>query len=158
VGYVGRQMAALSFPRNAKKACPARLSGQPRRRKGPAPRPKTSLTMGTFTAMLPMGRFMKLAYWTLILVLLVAAVGVSAVPRADSPQTAFNEADAPVNLAPPCRPDVRLTPPAVDSVSVLPALPTSCARSSMGSFIEPAVTPSRRHPRPLQNLLCTFLI
>lgn len=114
--------------------------------------------MGTFAAMLPMGKFMKLAYWTLILLLLVAAVGVSAVPRADSPQTAFNEADAPVNLAPPCRPDVRLTPPAVDSVSVLPALPTSCARSSVGSFIQPAVTPSRRHPRPLQNLLCTFLI
>ena len=101
---------------------------------------------------------MKLAYWILILLLLAATVSVSAVPRADTPQTAFNEADAPVNLAPPCRPTVRLTPPAIEPVSVLPGLATSCVRSAVTNFIEPAVTPHRQHPRLLQNLLCTFLI
>jgi hypothetical protein len=101
---------------------------------------------------------MKQAYLILILFLLAAAVGVSAVPRADSPQTAFNEADAPVNLAPPCRPDVRLTPPAIDPVSALPALPMSSALSTVSSFIAPPVTPHRQYPRSLQNLLCTFLI
>ena len=97
--------------------------------------------------------------WALVLVLLAAAVCVSAVPRPDLPETAFNEADTPVNLAPPAGLRIQVIAPAIDPIVVLPALRFDCA----GCFVsrlssEPIVAPKRRHPLSLQDLLCTFLI
>jgi hypothetical protein len=97
--------------------------------------------------------------WTLVLVLLGASVCVSAVPRPDLPETAFNEADAPVNLAPPVRLRIQVIAPAVDPIVVLPSLPIDCAGCFVGRKApEPIVAPKRRHPLSLQDLLCTFLI
>jgi hypothetical protein len=95
----------------------------------------------------------------LVLVLLAAAVCVSAVPRPDLPETPFNEADAPVNLAPPVRPRIQVIPPAIDPIVVLPTLSIDCPGCVVSRLAsEPIVTPKRRHPLSLQDLLCTFLI
>ena len=97
--------------------------------------------------------------WTLVLVLLAAAVCVSAVPRPDLPETPFNEADAPVNLAPPVRPRIQVIAPAVDPIVVLRTLPIGRAVCVVSHSVPvSAVTPKRRHPLSLQDLLCTFLI
>jgi hypothetical protein len=101
---------------------------------------------------------MKRVHLVLIFFLLAATVGVSAVPRADLPQTTFNESDAPVNLAPPCRPSFRLTPPDVDPITVLPPLPACSVGSLVSSLVAPAAAPHRQFPRSLQVLLCIFLI
>jgi hypothetical protein len=101
---------------------------------------------------------MKRVHLTLIVILLAATVGASAVPRADLPQTTFNESDAPVNLAPPCRPSFRLAPPDVDPITVLPPLPTGSLASPESNLVAPAAAPHRQFPRSLQALLCTFLV
>ena len=96
--------------------------------------------------------------WLLIPVLLGASVCVSVVPRVDLPETKFNEADAPVNLAPPVRLRTQVVVPAVDP-NVLPTLPlhsASCVVSTRTPDYAAASSP--RHRRSLQDLLCTFLI
>jgi hypothetical protein len=96
---------------------------------------------------------------TLVLFLLAAAVCVSVVPRPDLPETAFNEADTPVNLAPPVRPRIQIISPAVNPIAVLPALSNHCPGCFVsGVVIQAAVTLRQRHPRSFQDLLCTFLI
>jgi hypothetical protein len=95
----------------------------------------------------------------LVLVLLGAAVGVSTVPRPDLPETPFNEADAPVNLAPPVFPRIQAVSAAANPIAVLPAWPNHCSVCLVSAkVLEPAVTPKQRHPRSFQDLLCTFLI
>jgi hypothetical protein len=95
--------------------------------------------------------------WVTVLLLLVSAVCVSVVPRADSPETTFNETDAPVNLAPPARPGVVVAPPAINPVVAVPWL--SCPTCSMNRVeLESAVTPHQRHRPSLQSLFCTLLI
>ncbi|HEX8813851.1 MAG TPA: hypothetical protein VF742_17825 [Terracidiphilus sp.] len=95
----------------------------------------------------------------LVLFLLGASVCAFALPRVDLPETAFNEADAPVNLAPPVRPSIRVVPPAVDPIAVLPTLPVQCMNCVVGGLtLESAAVPRQRHQHSLQDLLCTFLI
>jgi hypothetical protein len=94
----------------------------------------------------------------LVLFLTAAAVCASVVPRPDLPETAFNEADAPVNLAPPVLPRIQIILPAVNPLAILP-LRNHCADCTVRRLLlEPPVAPSQRHSRSLQDLLCTFLI
>jgi hypothetical protein len=95
----------------------------------------------------------------LALFLLGTATCVFALPRVDLPETAFNEADTPVNVAPPVRPGIRVIPPAVDPIAVLPKLPSHCATCLVrGKVHESAAVARQRHQHSLQDLLCTFLI
>ncbi|MGB8986872.1 MAG: hypothetical protein WCC37_09740 [Candidatus Sulfotelmatobacter sp.] len=95
----------------------------------------------------------------LVLVLLAASVCASVIPRVDLPETKFNEADAPVNLAPPVRLRIQVVVPVVDSNFVLPTQPVYCAGCVVSAFTpDQATAPGRRHRRPLQALLCTLLI
>jgi hypothetical protein len=102
---------------------------------------------------------LKRLLWVTVFFLLGTAVFVSAVPRMDSPETSFNESDAPVNLAPAARPNVRLVPPSVDPLTILPALPLNVARQAIHSLpIESAAVSRLGHKHSLQDILCTFLI
>jgi hypothetical protein len=75
------------------------------------------------------------------------------------PETPFNEADAPVNLAPPVFPRIQIISAAVNPIAILPALPNHGLVSFVSATVlEPVVTPKQRHPRSFQDLLCTFLI
>jgi hypothetical protein len=95
----------------------------------------------------------------LVIFLLGTAVCAFALPRADVPETAFNEADAPVNLAPPSQPGIRVAPPSVNPIAVMPTLPLHCATCVAGSFVvESTSGPKHRDHHSLQDLLCTFLI
>jgi hypothetical protein len=95
----------------------------------------------------------------LVSFLLGASVCVSAVPRADLPETAFNETDAPINLAPPVRPRIQVIPLAVDSIVVSLTLPLYCVGCIVSNLVlKPAAIPRQCHPHSLQDLLCTFLI
>ena len=95
----------------------------------------------------------------LVLFLLGASVCAFALPRVDLPETAFNESDAPVNLAPPVRPSVQVSPPVVDPIAVLPRLPLQRANCVVdGLLLESAAVSRQRHQHSLQDLLCTFLI
>jgi hypothetical protein len=101
----------------------------------------------------------KRLHLILVLFLLGAAVCVFAVPRQDLPETTFNEADTPVNLAPPVLPRIQIVRPTVDSIAVLPALPNhSTGRVANNFVLEPATSPRHRDSHSLQALLCTFLI
>jgi hypothetical protein len=95
----------------------------------------------------------------LVFFLLGASVFASAVLRADLPETAFNETDAPVNLAPPIRPRMEVIPVAVNLIVASPTLPLYCASCVVTSLVlEQAAMPRHRHPHSLQDLLCTFMI
>jgi len=94
----------------------------------------------------------------LILVLLGATFCAAVVPRADAPETAFNEADTPVNLAPPVRPGIQLVAPAPHPTVASPAPLAYAPRYVLKTVArETAVLPNR-HRHSLQELLCTFLI
>jgi hypothetical protein len=95
----------------------------------------------------------------LVFFLMGAAFFVSAVPREDLPETTFNEADAPVILAPAERPSIQLVAPPIDLVVSSSALPPLCADCLVSHFerpLEPVF--SLRHRRSLQDLLCTLLV
>jgi hypothetical protein len=95
----------------------------------------------------------------LILFLTAAAICASVLPRPDLPETAFNEADAPVNLAPPVLPRIQIVLPAVNPIAILPPLRSHCTGCTVRrSLLEPVVTPRQRPSRSLQDLLCTLLI
>ncbi len=101
----------------------------------------------------------KLLRWLLILFLLAASVCVSVIPRVDLPETKFNEADAPVNLAPPLQLRTQAIVPVVDSNVILPTLPAYCAGCVFSArTADRATAPSQGHRRSLLNLLCTLLI
>jgi len=89
-----------------------------------------------------------------ILFLLGAAIGASIVPPEDLPETAFNEVDTPVNLAPPTQPRLEFIPPACDSGVILGL----SVQVVSGWALQPAVVTIGRYPHSLQDLLCTFLI
>ena len=95
----------------------------------------------------------------LIVFLLAGVFGGSAVPPVDLPETAFNESDAPVNLAPPSQATVTFVRPVSDAL-VMPGLRFYCAGCDLSSRMLGAavVMPTQRHPHSLQDLLCTFLI
>jgi hypothetical protein len=105
--------------------------------------------------------WVRLLRSVLVIFLLGTAVCAFALPRADVPETAFNEADAPVNLAPPAQPGIRVAvaPPAVNPIAVLPMVPRHCATCLASSFVlESTSAPKHRDHHSLQDLLCTFLI
>ena len=104
------------------------------------------------------GFFVKRLKWMSVLFLLGAAVYVSAVPRVDAPETSFNEADAPVNLAPPVRASLRVVRTAVDPVVVWPTLPFYSATCVFNGRVLGPIRPSQHRRHSLQNLLCIFLI
>ena len=80
-------------------------------------------------------------------------------PGVDLPETSFNEADLPVNLALPAQPRVPDLSPLVIPAAALPTLPIHCTDCVVRSFAyEPAILPKERHLHSLQVLLCTFLI
>lgn len=82
----------------------------------------------------------------------------STIPPVDLPATAFNEADAPVNLAPPSLPRFKFAPP-VSNLILLPSLSARCERCGIQSWTpDPVATQGQRNPHRLQYLLCTFLI
>lgn len=95
----------------------------------------------------------------LVLFLLAGVFGGSAVLPVDLPETAFDESDAPVNLAPPSQALLRFVPP-VSNPLVMPGLRFYCAVCVVGSpVLGAAAMPTHRHPHySLQELLCTFLI
>lgn len=97
-------------------------------------------------------------HWIFVLFLLGAAVCVSIAPRLDSPDTTFNEADAPVNLAPPVRVRVHVESSAVDGVGFLPA-PVQCTACTPNVLtVESSKLSADPHRRSLQSLLCTLLL
>jgi hypothetical protein len=94
----------------------------------------------------------------LILVLLGTVILAFAVPPVDDPQTAFNEADAPISLALPTSLWVRVVIPAVDLI-VLPRLPLRWLGSGADQRTHVLVpAPKQSFPHSLQKLFCTFLI
>ncbi len=122
---------------------------------------RTALTTGTcgISLITVRGVDVKRYHLILVLFLLAAAVCVFAVPRPDLPETTFNEADAPVNLAPPVLPRIQIVRPALNSIAVLPALPDHCAVCVASRLVlEPAASPRHRDAHSLLALLCTFLI
>ena len=121
---------------------------------------KASLTrdMGGTIFIHSWGGMLRILRSILALLLLGTASCVFALPRVDLPETAFNEADAPVNVAPPVRSGIRVIQPAVDPIAVLPTL-ASVSATHVGSLVVAlAAVPTQRHPHSLQDLLCTFLI
>jgi hypothetical protein len=94
----------------------------------------------------------------LVLFLLGGVFGGSAVLQEDLPETAFNESDAPVNLAFPSQAPLRFVRPVRDPV-VMPGLRLHYAACIASSRVLGApVKPRPRHQHSLQDLLSTFLI
>ena len=95
----------------------------------------------------------------LVLLLLAGVFGGSAVLPVDLPETAFDESNAPVNLAPPSQTPLRFVRPVSDPL-VMPGLRFYCAGCVVSSRVLGAVAmPTQRRPHySLQDLLCTFLI
>jgi hypothetical protein len=94
-----------------------------------------------------------------VFVLLSSIACVSAVPRADLPETSYNEVDAPVNLAPPAVPRVSAVNPQLATVLLSTEFGAPRPDLLAHSFsTESSHTPPRRDPHSLPNLLCTFLI
>jgi hypothetical protein len=95
----------------------------------------------------------------LVLCLLGAAVCCCAVPGVDLPETSFNEADLPVNLAVPAQPRVPDLSPIAIPAAALPTHSLDCGDCVVRSLVdEPAILPNERHLHSIQVLLCTFLI
>lgn len=97
-------------------------------------------------------------HWIIGLLLMATVVWASTVPRLDDPETAFNESDAVITLAPPASVGVNSLPSASDpmivanlSQGLLRWVVNDGARSL-------ARAPSHRPPDSFQKLLCTFLI
>ena len=127
-----------------------------------AAQPEISLT-ATRTRKLfvvPWGRIsVQRLRWILVFLLLGVAAFVSVVPRVDLPETAFNEADAPLTLATPARPNIQLTRFAADRIAVLPVLSLDYIGYLVGNLVlAPVTTVSQSRSLSLQDLLCTFLI
>ena len=95
----------------------------------------------------------------LALFLLGGTVCGCTLPRVDLPGTAFNEADAPINLAPPVPQSIRVGSPPVARIVVLPTLPVYYSLGKIVSLaLESAAAPRQRYQHSLQDLLCTLLI
>jgi hypothetical protein len=87
---------------------------------------------------------------------LFGALALLALPPVDTPETAFNEMDTPVNVARPALPRVSLAAPNMQP-AVVPQSTLSRNRNERpSSRIE---LPAQAYHSPdLQPLLCTFLI
>jgi hypothetical protein len=99
----------------------------------------------------------------LIFFLLGAAIFASAVPRIDAPETSFDEADAPIIVAPAERPSIQLVSPTLDRIAhspvlCAPGLRAQVAESFSADRYQLALVSSSLHRPSLQNFLCTLLI
>jgi hypothetical protein len=89
---------------------------------------------------------------------MATVVCASAVPRVDDPETAFNEADAMITLAPPTSVGLNSLPSAS-----APMIVANLSLGLLGWVVRHgahslARVPSHRPPDSFQKLLCTFLI
>lgn len=98
----------------------------------------------------------KRANSTFVLAVVVAVMLACIVPIADQPETAFNEADFPVNQAAVIAP-VRIAPPS-QITTPLPAVRVASAQVMQRMPVERNLPPMRSGSVPLRSLLCTFLI
>jgi hypothetical protein len=100
---------------------------------------------------------MKRRYWLLVLVLLGAVLCLSSVQRSDDPETAMNESDLQVSLAPPAQIGLRALNPVGTSILPRPLRSDQyfSVRDTRNESI-PLTIQSRSHS--IQKLLCTFLI
>jgi hypothetical protein len=106
---------------------------------------------------------LRRCYRILISLLLAGVFVASTVLPVDLPETAFDESSAPVNLAPPPHTAFRLVRPvfvrAVSDAVVMPGVRLHCAGCVVsGRMLAAEALLQHRHARPLQDLLCTFLI
>ncbi len=101
---------------------------------------------------------MKRTRWMLGFLLMATVVWASSVLPLDDPETAFNEADAAITLAPPASIGLNSLPSAPDSI-VAPNLSLDLLAWVVNySADSPARVPSWRPSDSIQKLLCTFLI
>jgi hypothetical protein len=95
----------------------------------------------------------------LVFFLMGAAIFASAVPREDSPETSFDEADTPVIMAPAERPRIQLVSPAALDLAVPSPVQSARVVDGFSAVSRPLAPVSSSPHRPsLQNLLCTLLI
>jgi hypothetical protein len=94
----------------------------------------------------------------LALFLVGTAACACALPRADLPETAFNETDTPVNVAPPVRPVLSIVRSAVEPIAVLPAPARQGETCTVTLALNSAAVAMPGHRRSCHALLCTFLI
>ena len=102
---------------------------------------------------------MRHGIWTFVLLLLTAVVCASAIPKADLPETSYNEVDTPVNQSPPLVLGIRFARPARVAITI-PRKEVQ-ARSETRAPVEErtlATVAVRHHSHSLQELLCTLLI
>ena len=98
---------------------------------------------------------LKHSYWTLLLYL-IGALTLVALPPVDMPDTAFNEMDSPANFSHPALPRLAQTAPSIQVRTALPLAGRLDPKESKPTSFEPVVQLYR--PPDLQPLLCTFLI
>jgi hypothetical protein len=90
----------------------------------------------------------------LLLLGLLGILAILLVAPIDAPELAFDETSAPVALAHPALPRLRLHIPSLDRASV-----PAPAVQQPAQIVKPASVQSRPHGSPdFQPLLCTFLI
>jgi hypothetical protein len=94
----------------------------------------------------------------LIFFLLGAAIFASAVPRIDAPETSFDEADAPIIVAPAERPSIQLVSPALDQVAHSSTVCAHIADTFCADSCQLVPVSGSLHRPSLQNFLCTLLI
>lgn len=98
------------------------------------------------------------AQWTLVILLCATLVCVASLPAVDDPDTAFNEVDTPVNLAPPASPRINLVVPVVKAVNLPKLALDEPGWGTNNSAHELALVPKQPDSHSIQKLLCTFLI
>jgi hypothetical protein len=100
----------------------------------------------------------------LVFFLMGAAIFASAVPREDSPETSFDEADTPVIMAPAERPRIQLVSPAFDLTAPSPMRSAQVVDgfAAVSHQLAPLSSSLHRPALPnrpsLQSLLCTLQI
>jgi hypothetical protein len=94
----------------------------------------------------------------LVFFLLGAAVCVFAVPPVDLPETAFNEADTPINLALPAQTTLKVVCLPDDPIVMCGLPPCRADYVVSRSALELVPMLSQHHRHSLQDLLCSFLI
>jgi hypothetical protein len=99
---------------------------------------------------------LKRSEWKFLLLLVIAVICTSVVPRADNPETAFNEIDTPVNQTTPVAPWMKFAPPPRAPIVLLGSFGRTGGR--IRTSVESTSLPTHWHLNPLRELLCTFLV
>src|SRR5271154_7176025 len=98
---------------------------------------------------------MKYIRWTIVIVGVWFVSMSSIVPRFDAPETAYNEADTPVNLTTPFVARTKLVMPAGHSV-MMPREQRVWREADTTTY-RVSLKPARRLSHSLLDLLCTLL-